>query len=223
MAIIEQAHPVIKRRTKGERTRHQILLATIQVLAKNGIKGTTHRAIAKQAGIQLSLTTYYFKDIEELIHQAILLNSETIMSHTDKTWVDAFEILDKIDKTSLRKVSVREQVANELADLASHYVYNKVQLQHDELSVEQLLFTHVQVTPSLRELASRHHQALLEPMIKLISYFNRKDPEVDAEIFLTVITQLEYSLLPLELSEISLDAIRVRLMRIISYITKLKY
>ncbi|MCJ8295598.1 MAG: TetR family transcriptional regulator, partial [Colwellia sp.] len=70
----------VKRRSKGERTRERILIAAIEVLALNGIKGTTHRAIARHAQLQLSLTTYYFKDIQELIHQAFKLNSERIIS-----------------------------------------------------------------------------------------------------------------------------------------------
>ena len=53
-----------KRRSKGERTKHLILESAIAILAKQGIKGATHRAIASHANIQLSLTTYYLS----LIH-----------------------------------------------------------------------------------------------------------------------------------------------------------
>jgi DNA-binding transcriptional regulator YbjK len=39
----------VKRRSKGEKTREKILVAAIEVLALNGIKGTTHRASASHA------------------------------------------------------------------------------------------------------------------------------------------------------------------------------
>ena len=66
----------VQRRSKGELTREKILLSAINVLAFNGIKGATHRAIANHAEIQLSLTTYYFKDISDLVQNAFQLNSE---------------------------------------------------------------------------------------------------------------------------------------------------
>ena len=52
-------------RPKGEKTRQKILAATLRVIASEGVRGTTHRVIAKEAGVQLSLTTYYFKDLNE--------------------------------------------------------------------------------------------------------------------------------------------------------------
>lgn len=42
----QQNKSLVKKRSKGEITREKILIAAIEVLALNGIKGTTHRAIA---------------------------------------------------------------------------------------------------------------------------------------------------------------------------------
>ena len=56
----QHENPAVRRRSKGEKTREKILLSAIEVLGLNGIKGTTHRAIASHADLQLSLTTYYF-------------------------------------------------------------------------------------------------------------------------------------------------------------------
>jgi DNA-binding transcriptional regulator YbjK len=106
-----QSKPIIKkpvqRRTKGELTREKILISAINVLAFNGIKGTTHRAIANHAEIQLSLTTYYFKDIGDLVQNAFQLNSEHLRTRTDKILSKAFTILENVDKASLKKVSVK--------------------------------------------------------------------------------------------------------------------
>jgi len=67
--------PAVLRRSKGERTKKLILESAIVMLAEHGIKGTTHRAIATHANLQLSLTTYYFKDIQDLVQQAFELNA----------------------------------------------------------------------------------------------------------------------------------------------------
>jgi DNA-binding transcriptional regulator YbjK len=53
-------------RTRGGQTRQKILDATLRVIAREGVRGTTHRAIASEADVQLSLTTYYFKDLNEM-------------------------------------------------------------------------------------------------------------------------------------------------------------
>ena len=64
----------INRRAKGEQTRNKILEAAIEVIAKLGVKGTTHRAVALQADTQLSLTTYYFKDIKDFPTEIVTTN-----------------------------------------------------------------------------------------------------------------------------------------------------
>jgi DNA-binding transcriptional regulator YbjK len=51
---------------------------------------TIHRAIASHAKIQLSLTTYYFKDIQELIPQAISLSSKQAIKRASLVWQKVF-------------------------------------------------------------------------------------------------------------------------------------
>ncbi|GHE97868.1 TetR/AcrR family transcriptional regulator [Thalassotalea profundi] len=212
----------VKRRSKGEQTRHNILVAAIDVLAKNGIKGTTHRAIASHAGIQLSLTTYYFKDIQELVHQAFKLNSELVTQLTDFAWQQAFDYLESIGKTQLKKVSVRVQVREQCAQLATEYIINKVSERSTALAVEQLLFTEIQTTPQLRELANEYRNLLLMPFIQLCSYFDKDNAEIDAEILFTIFTQLEYKNIMLPADEIDREAIYQQVNRVIGWIMKVK-
>ena len=37
-------------RPRGEQTRQKILEATLRVIARDGVRGTTHRAVAREAG-----------------------------------------------------------------------------------------------------------------------------------------------------------------------------
>ncbi|WP_448568569.1 TetR/AcrR family transcriptional regulator [Thalassotalea ganghwensis] len=212
----------VKRRTKGEQTRNNILMATIEVLAQNGIKGTTHRAIASHADIQLSLTTYYFKDIQELVHQAFKLNSEQTMVVANFAWHQAFDYIDALGKTKLKKVSIKQQVREQLAQLATEYIINKVSERPQMLAVEQLLFTQIQTTPELRELAKLHRNALLAPFIKLCRYFDKDNAELDAEIMLTVFTQLEYNSIIVPVEELDRSAIYNKVNRVIGWMMKLK-
>lgn len=212
----------VKRRSKGEQTRNNILVAAIEILAQNGIKGTTHRAIASHAGIQLSLTTYYFKDIQELVHQAFKLNSEHIAQLTDFAWQQAFDYIESIGKTQLKKVAVKIQVREQCAQLATEYIINKVTERPFTLAVEQLLFTEIQTTPQLRQLADQHRAILLAPFVQLCQYFDQDNAEIDGELLLTIFTQIEYKNIMLPVADIDREGIYQQVNRMVGWIMKLK-
>ncbi|MGJ8694283.1 MAG: TetR/AcrR family transcriptional regulator [Thalassotalea sp.] len=222
MLIVEKEKKGVTRRNKGERTRHQILIATIKILAKNGIKGTTHRAIAKEADIQLSLTTYYFKDIEELIHQAILLNSEITLYNTAPVWFEVFQLFTHYEKSDLRKIATKQTLADQLTALLTTATIERIEKHSDELSVEQIMFSHTHITPALKVIAKKHKEVLLEPYIKLCGYFNKKTARLDAEILFTQIKQLEYRLLTEPLNNNSESSVHPLISRVISLVLKLK-
>jgi DNA-binding transcriptional regulator YbjK len=58
---------------KGERRRAEILQATLRVIGARGADAVTHRAVAEEAGVPLSATTYYFASKEELLEQTLLM------------------------------------------------------------------------------------------------------------------------------------------------------
>lgn len=221
MSTIEKTAKV-KHGSKGEKTKLHILNSAISVLAKQGIKGTTHRAIAKEADIQLSLTTYYFKDIQELIHQAFQLNSAQTIALASLTWKDAFELLDNISVSNLKKLSVKQQLCDDFSEMACNYLYQKITTQANSLAVEQLLFTEIQITPELRTLAQQHKAALMLPFLRLCQHFNKKDPQVDADIMLTILTQLEYRHLAKAENEVNKDEIHLVVKRVISWVIGVK-
>jgi len=212
----------VQRRSKGERTREKILLAAIDVLALNGIKGTTHRAIANYAEIQLSLTTYYFKDINELVQQAFQLNAEHLKARTDTILDKVFSTLKNIDKASLRKISVKSDLCEQLSEMTADYLFANIQKEATSLAVEQLMFTTVKVSPELKKLAHEHEVSQLEPFTKLAKYFNKKDPHIDAQMMRTIFLQLEYSQLPLEENERSIKPIQEVTRKLLGWIMGLK-
>lgn len=54
------------------RTRADIAAGAIEVLARSGVAGLTHRAVAQQAGVSLAATTYHFSTKADLIAEASL-------------------------------------------------------------------------------------------------------------------------------------------------------
>src|SRR3954449_709875 len=55
----------------GRQTRSAIVAATLRVLRDEGIGSLTHRAVAREAGVSLALTTYHFATKENLIAEAL--------------------------------------------------------------------------------------------------------------------------------------------------------
>lgn len=58
-------------RARGRARRELLLEATVDVIAERGIAGVTHRAVAAEASVPLSSTTYFFDSLESMIGQAI--------------------------------------------------------------------------------------------------------------------------------------------------------
>ena len=52
----------------SEQRRQLILDAAMRIVVRDGVRGVRHRAVAAEAGVPLSATTYYFKDIDDLIN-----------------------------------------------------------------------------------------------------------------------------------------------------------
>jgi len=193
LKLVEQQNQLpVKKRSKGEITREKILIAAIEILALNGIKGTTHRAIASHAELQLSLTTYYFKDIQELIHQAFRLNSNRILFRADTLLKESISAISKIEKKELRKTAVKEKLCQHLSKVTTEKLIENIKHQAISIAVEQLMLTEIQVTPELRSLIQEHQSTQLVPYQQLCQFFNKVDPELDAKIMYTQFSQLQY-------------------------------
>jgi DNA-binding transcriptional regulator YbjK len=62
-----------QQQSKGARRREEILRATLRLIGERGADAVTHRAVAEEAGVPLSATTYYFASKEQLLEQTLLL------------------------------------------------------------------------------------------------------------------------------------------------------
>ena len=59
---------------RGEDRRQAIIEAAAAIIRESGPSAISHRSVAKRAGCSLSATTYYFNGLEDLLHQAGLVN-----------------------------------------------------------------------------------------------------------------------------------------------------
>lgn len=59
------------RRLKGERRKRELIDATVQVVAREGVAGVSHRAVAREAYQPPTAAAYYFKSIDDLLTAAL--------------------------------------------------------------------------------------------------------------------------------------------------------
>ena len=80
--VREMSSPARKpdlRRARGDDTRLQILEAARDALAEDGAAGTTTRAIADRAGVQLSLVHYHFGGKQQLLAAVLDAENERLL------------------------------------------------------------------------------------------------------------------------------------------------
>lgn len=73
---------------KGEQRREAILRATLRVIGARGADSVTHRAVAAEAGVPLSATTYYFASKEDLLQQSLLMAAREETERIERVVLD---------------------------------------------------------------------------------------------------------------------------------------
>ncbi len=209
-------------RPKGEQTRQKILDATLGVIARYGVAGTTHRAIAKEAGVQLSLTTYYFKDLNELIALAFRRFMERGHADMGVEWQKAFRYLDQFSTRELKDTDVRRRIVEYCSKRVLDHMRWGLTESREGLAVEHHFFFEALNDRELQKTSEQHRAELMKPMIAFCQYFNETDPETDASLLLGTILRLEYEALPYEADEIDFVRMRREIRRIMGWIVDIQ-
>lgn len=64
--------PTDGRRAKGELRKRELIEATLDVVARSGIAGVSHRAVARVAGLEPTAAAYHFSTIDDLLTAALV-------------------------------------------------------------------------------------------------------------------------------------------------------
>ena len=123
------------RRYDPER-RERIARAAIEVVARDGIEGLTHRTVAQQADVPLGSTTYHFADKDDLLKAAAELAEDQNRETLDALLVG---LLPEEDLPAALGAMVEELTVRQRAQLLLDYE----------------LFLAARSRPALRETATR--------------------------------------------------------------------
>jgi DNA-binding transcriptional regulator YbjK len=201
-------------RAGSEQRRRLILEAALRIVVREGVRGIRHRAVAKEADVPLAATTYYFKDIQELINDTFTLYAEQALEVVNQFALRLYEPLAGGEgKSFVEALASKEDMSEVIADNMTQYVVEQIVEHRDALIAEQAFRYEAILSPHLRKLGSVHKEALMQKLTDLLSLMQSPNPAADANIVISVIHRIEYEGLLVEPSELDKDGIRATLLR----------
>jgi len=206
------------RRGKGKERRREILNAALWVIARRGLRGVTHRAVAQAAGVHLSQTTYYFADLQALITEAFQHFIAEGRGNVEEAWRQTRAVMEGLESgPSGRSVKDRRALRERLTALGIEYILSQADGRLFGLEIELSLVYEARMDPRFRALARDYQERLVMEMAALCTQLGSTQPEVDGELLLGVVQRLELSCLdaprPLEQA-----GIRRQLHRVLSWV-----
>jgi DNA-binding transcriptional regulator YbjK len=201
-------------RAGAEQRRRAILEAALRLIVREGVRAVRHRAVAKEAGVPLSATTYYFRDIDELIADTFTLFVENGMAQViDPAWVSIYQLVGQYSNEQLRDRAVRAALAPQLANLAADFATRELTEHRDHLLAEQAFLQAAILDPHLREPARLFRERILAGLEQFCARLGSASPRLDAELIHQTFLQLEYEHLLREPGDID----RARLVEVLGH------
>lgn len=184
-------------RSGSEKRRREILEASLRIVVREGVRGVRHRAVAKEAGVPLSATTYYFKDISDLIIDTFALFAEYSVNNDIIPFANKLvKFLERFESDEIRSSEVRALVVQELASRVTAGIYCDLTQNRNKLIAQQALLHEAVRDPRLAEIAMTYRKALLNSgFLKACEIYGADDPERDANLLLAGIINVQYEYL----------------------------
>jgi DNA-binding transcriptional regulator YbjK len=179
-------------RQGSEQRRQQILDAAMRILIRDGVRAVRHRAVAAEAQVPLSATTYYFKDIDDLLTDAFAQYVERSAAYMAKLWTNTETLLREMVARNDGSADARARLADEIARMTLDYVRHQLLTRRDQLIAEHAFRLEALINPRLAPLVSAHQQILLQGSAQFLEVMGSAQPQVDAQVLTGIIGRMEY-------------------------------
>ena len=179
-------------RANSEQRRRSILEAALRIVVRDGVRGVRHRAVAREAEVPLSATTYYFKDISDLITDTFTLFVEMGADKFKTYWEESDVRLKAVVETRNQPGVSPDIFAGRLAGLAVEYVLIQLREHSADLVAERSFQLECLRNENLRPIAFAHQTYFLDSVEAFFVKVGSTDPKVDARLFAAIIMQAEY-------------------------------
>ena len=160
---------------KGERRREEILRASLRLIGARGADSVTHRAVAEEAGVPVSATTYYFESKDQLLEEALTLAAREETERLERLVLDMAPLSLSVADWA---AAIAAQIGAEFREDPGKHV------ALFELGLESTR------TESLRAELARWQEAHLRLAELGCRTVGSEQPEVDARIVVATLTGL---------------------------------
>lgn len=178
-------------RQSSEQRRKAILKAVLRLVIRDGARAVKHRAVAREADVPLSATTYYFKDINGLIVDAFTFFVESSLQTV------VLPIQENVAELIAEQVVARNQGVSdaflgELSALLANHIDNQLRYHREHLVVEQAFLYEAIRHPRLNRLVTDYYQHLVMGMVEICKQIGVEEPQTAADLVMNTIFRLEY-------------------------------
>lgn len=200
-------------RQGSEQRRQAILDAAMRIIVRDGVRAVRHRAVAAEAQVPLSATTYYFKDINDLITDTFAQFVERSSAVMAAFWASVEDDLQAIAVALSRDGDSRRAMTDQIVELAIQYVRSQLQENRDQLMAEQAFRQEALLNAGLRNLADAHRRILSQGAEHFFQVLGSAEPGEDAKVLTAVILRMEYQGLLDGVENLDIDEMRAVLKR----------
>jgi DNA-binding transcriptional regulator YbjK len=148
--------------------------------------------VAAEAQVPLSATTYYFKDIDDLLTDTFAQYVERSAAYMGKLWVNNEGLLRDMIASGDGSPQARSKLADDIARLMTDYVHRQLVNRREHLMAEQAFRQEALLNPRLAELVRSHQQILLQGSCQLFQVLGSREPHQDAKVLTAIIGRMEY-------------------------------
>ena len=179
-------------RARSEQRRRAILEAALRIVVSEGVRGVRHRAVAKEAGVPLSATTYYFDDISDLIADTFTLFAESAMNDVvDPIYQHIGDFVHQHKSALDTDPQMLDQLLERLTALITSLLQMELRDKRDHMLAEQAFMHECLRDPRLREVARTYFDHLLDELVQLCRLIGVQEPEIAGEILMGTVFRIE--------------------------------
>lgn len=182
----------LKPQSRGEQTRQQILEAALRVIAGQGYRALTHRAIAREASVSLSLTTYHFKDLEALLHDAFAYYKQGLLADVESRWQLLHDDKLQLWLAQAEEQDCRRELSKALVGYLCHFIFDDLAHRRDGVAVEMTFHFDLHLAQQQRDFAYELCNRLYPQIVEFFVELKTESPEVDAHLLLDTVHFLRF-------------------------------
>lgn len=178
-------------RAGGLKRRKQILEATLRVILRDGIRGVRHRAVAEEAQVPLASTTYYFKDLEELLSETFLFWNHGASIYAGRLKDEVAKYLDSMPSCSIHHPDTRKKLESTFSSLSIDYVLDQINNHQEDRQIELAFHHEATRNAKLRLVVRNRLNSHLESMAEFYELIGSPNPKADAQATISLLLRLE--------------------------------